>query len=146
MRSSTLIGGLLVLFCSFQKIQSAKEYWWMNDASVFGGSNSNNIGQNQQQQPAQQQQQFQNYPNFPQQQQQNQQQISEFLILLIFYTVWKFGDFSVTQILREINFGESRSSKNAMPFSNFRSSKSVKIHKNQNSWPLYVLKWQILYF
>ena len=97
MRSSTLIGGLLVLFCSFQKIQSAKEYWWMNDASVFGGSNSNNIGQNQQQQPAQQQQ-FQNYPNFPQQQQQNQQ-ISEFSILLIFmYTVWKFGDFSVTQI------------------------------------------------
>ena len=84
MRSSTLIGGLLVLFCSFQKIQSAKEYWWMNDASVFGGSNSNNIGQNQQQQPAQQQQQqFQNYPNFPQQQQQ-QQQISEFQILVNF--------------------------------------------------------------
>ena len=87
MRSSILIGGLLVLFCSFQKIQSAKEYWWMNDASVFGGSNSNNIGQNQQQQPIQQQQQqqqqqFQNYPNFPQQQQ--QQQISEFQILVIF--------------------------------------------------------------
>ena len=26
-------------------------------------------------------------------------------------TVWKFQDFSITQILREINFGESRSSK-----------------------------------
>ena len=26
-------------------------------------------------------------------------------------TVWKFHDFSVIQILREINFGESRSSK-----------------------------------
>ena len=32
-------------------------------------------------------------------------------------TVWKFQYFSVTQILREINFGESRSSKNAvLPF------------------------------
>ena len=88
MRSSILIGGLLVLFCSFQKIQSAKEYWWMNDASVFGGSNSNNIGQNQQQQqPAQQQQQFQNYPNFPQQQQQNQQ-ISE--LFLHGVEIWGF--------------------------------------------------------
>ena len=27
------------------------------------------------------------------------------------YTVWKFKDFTVTQILREINIGESRSSK-----------------------------------
>ena len=26
-------------------------------------------------------------------------------------TVWKFQDFSVTQILREINYGESRNSK-----------------------------------
>ena len=92
MRSSTLIGGLLVLFCSFQKIQSAKEYWWMNDASVFGGSNSNNIGQNQQQPAQQQQQQFQNYPNFPQQQQQNQQ-ISEFSILLIFTQCGNLGIF-----------------------------------------------------
>ena len=30
------------------------------------------------------------------------------------FTVWKFHDFSVTQILREINFGESRSSENAV--------------------------------
>ena len=29
-------------------------------------------------------------------------------------TVWKFHDFSVTQILREINFGESKSSKTAV--------------------------------
>ena len=29
-------------------------------------------------------------------------------------TVWKFHDFSVIQILREINFGESRSSKTAI--------------------------------
>ena len=28
-------------------------------------------------------------------------------------TVWKFHDFPITQILREINFGESRSSKTA---------------------------------
>ena len=30
------------------------------------------------------------------------------------YTVWKFQVFSVIQILREINFGESRSSKTAV--------------------------------
>ena len=29
-------------------------------------------------------------------------------------TVWKFQAFSITQILREINFGESTSSKNAV--------------------------------
>ena len=33
------------------------------------------------------------------------------------HTVWKFQDFSVNQILREINFEESRSSKTAvLPF------------------------------
>ena len=31
------------------------------------------------------------------------------------YTVWKYHDFPITQILREINFGESRSSK-TLPF------------------------------
>ena len=31
-----------------------------------------------------------------------------------FYTVWKIHDFSVTQILREVNFGESRSCKTAI--------------------------------
>ena len=30
------------------------------------------------------------------------------------FTVWKFHDFSITQILREINFGDSRSAKSAM--------------------------------
>ena len=30
------------------------------------------------------------------------------------YTVWKFQDFSVTRILREINFGDSESSKNVV--------------------------------
>ena len=30
------------------------------------------------------------------------------------YTKWKFQDFSPTQILREINFGRARSSKNAI--------------------------------
>jgi len=29
-------------------------------------------------------------------------------------TVWKFQDFSITQILREINFGESGSAKSAI--------------------------------
>ena len=29
-------------------------------------------------------------------------------------TVWKFHDFSVIQILREINFGDSRSAKSAI--------------------------------
>ena len=40
----------------------------------------------------------------------------QYLILLNtcwLYTVWKFQDFSVRQILREINFWESRSSKTA---------------------------------
>ena len=36
-------------------------------------------------------------------------------------TVWKFHDFSVTQILREINFRECRSSKNAI-FNTFGGS------------------------
>ena len=31
-----------------------------------------------------------------------------------FHTVWKFQNFSVTQILREINFGESRSYESAV--------------------------------
>ena len=30
------------------------------------------------------------------------------------YTVWKIQDFPVTQILREINFGDSRSAKTAV--------------------------------
>ena len=71
-------------------------------------------------------------------------------------TVCKFHDFSVTQILREINFWESRRSKNVV-FAIYRVlnfvnlvncslSKSAKIHKIQNSEPPNVLKWQILHF
>ena len=59
-------------------------------------------------------------------------------------TVWKFYDFSVIQILREIIFGEYNSSKLKLPFlCNFgrfefnqfgklRPSKNVKLEKNQN--------------
>ena len=65
--------------------------------------------------------------------------------------MWKFHNFSITQILREINFGGCSSSKTA-DLSNFRGSKieyfgkfqpseNAKIHKNQNSEPLIVLKW-----
>ena len=36
-------------------------------------------------------------------------------------TVWKFHDFSITQILREINFGEYRGSKTAI-FIQFRGT------------------------
>ena len=62
--------------------------------------------------------------------------------------VWKFHDFSVTQILREINFGESRYvDVLKMPFLpilwalhfgnlvDFSLPKSAKIHENQNSKP-----------
>ena len=69
--------------------------------------------------------------------------------------VWKFQHFSVTQILREINFWGPRSSKNAT-FCNFRilnfvhlvfqPSKSVQIHKNQNSARLNMLKCQWNWF
>ena len=37
-----------------------------------------------------------------------------FLIVFLQYTVWKFHNFSITQILREINFGDSRSAKSAI--------------------------------
>ena len=60
-------------------------------------------------------------------------------------TLWKFQDFSVAQILREIKFVEFRSSKTAI-FALFGALKDAKIHENQNSEPLNVLKWQILHF
>ena len=61
--------------------------------------------------------------------------------------VWTFQDFSITQILREINFGESRSSKIVIfanlgggsafcLFGKFQPSRSAKIHEIQNSEPL----------
>ena len=65
------------------------------------------------------------------------------------YTVWKFQDFPVTRILREINFGEFRGIKIAdfchfrdsevCEFGRFQPLKSAKIHKNQNSQPPKVL-------
>ena len=63
--------------------------------------------------------------------------------------MWIFQDFPVTQILREIIFGESRSSKtaifailealNLVILVNF-SLQKVQIFKNQNPEPLNVLK------
>ena len=71
-------------------------------------------------------------------------------------TMWKFQDFSITQILREINFEDSRMAKTAIfailravnfvQMVNFSLKKSTKIHKNQNSEPLNVVKWLILNF
>ena len=72
------------------------------------------------------------------------------------YTVWKFHDFSIPQILREINFWDSKSAKTAIfailgavnlfCFGKNLLSKYVKIHKNQNSEALNMLKRQILHF
>jgi len=70
--------------------------------------------------------------------------------------MWRFQIFSVSKILREINFGELKSSKTAI-FCNFKGSefslfgtfhptKSANIHENQNAEPLSVLKWQIMCF
>ena len=36
------------------------------------------------------------------------------MITVLPTTLWKFHDFSITQILREINFGDSRSAKSAI--------------------------------
>ena len=71
-------------------------------------------------------------------------------------TLWKVHDFSVTLILREINIRHPGSSKNAIFchigdsefwfFGQFQPSKSAKIHGNQNSETINVVKWQILHF
>ena len=59
--------------------------------------------------------------------------------------MWKFHDFCTIQILREINFEDSRSAKTAI-FAILGAMNFVltfvtsKIHKNQNSEPLNVLK------
>ena len=47
----------------------------------------------------------------------------------VWCTLWKFEDFSVTQILREINFVESRSAETAIfaNFDNFRDLNSVHL-------------------
>ena len=46
------------------------------------------------------------------------------------FTVWIFHDFSITQILREINFWDPRSFKSAIfcPFGQFQLPKRAKIH------------------
>ena len=69
--------------------------------------------------------------------------------------MWKFPDFYVLQILREINFRESKSPKTAgfaifealkfVDLVNFSHPKSAKIHRNEKSEPLKVLQWQILH-
>ena len=71
-------------------------------------------------------------------------------------TVWKFQGFSITQILREINFGYSRSAKpvvfaisRAVKFVDlveFSLQKVQKLIKDQNSEAQNLLKWQILQF
>ena len=40
--------------------------------------------------------------------------LKEDLVSTIYFTVWKFHDFCITQILREINFEDSRSAKSAI--------------------------------
>ena len=62
-------------------------------------------------------------------------------------TVLKIQDFSVIQILREINFAEPRCYKNAVfcnfrgsEFGQFQRSKSAKIHEIINSEPVNVLQ------
>ena len=60
-------------------------------------------------------------------------------------TVWKFQNFSVIQILREINTRDSRSCKKCLfchfraseycGFGQFQPSKSAKLNKTQNSEP-----------
>ena len=66
--------------------------------------------------------------------------------------MWKFQDFYITQILRETNLEDSKSAKTdvfailrAVDFvhlvnCNLQPSESAKIHKNQNSEPLNVVK------
>ena len=73
-------------------------------------------------------------------------------ILGLLCTVWKIQHFSVIQILREINFGESGSSNiaafaifgalNFVALVNFSLQKLQKFMKNHNSKTLNVLKWQ----
>ena len=64
----------------------------------------------------------------------------------------KFQDFSVTQILREINFREFRRPKPAffaiLGALNFVNIVNISLQKVQskNSQPLNVQKWQILHF
>ena len=66
------------------------------------------------------------------------------------FTVWKYQDFAITQILCEINFGDYGSAKtavftilgdvNLVHLVNTSFLKSATIHKNQNSGPVNVVK------
>ena len=59
--------------------------------------------------------------------------------------MWKFWDFSITQILREINFGEFQSSEIVVfAIFNLVNFSRQKVQKYQNSEPLNVVKRQIL--
>ena len=70
--------------------------------------------------------------------------------------MWELHEFSITQILREINFGESRSSETAvlailgaLYFANlidFSLQKVQKCLKAKIQSLANVLKWQILHF
>ena len=70
--------------------------------------------------------------------------------------MWKIQDFSITQILCEINFGDSRSAKTAVfdilgavkfdNVVNFSLERLQKIHKNQNPEPFKCVKMAFLHF
>ena len=70
-------------------------------------------------------------------------------------TMWKFQDFCITEILREINFVDSRSAKSdifailgAVNFVHLANSafKKCKNSSKSISEPFNVLKWQSLHF
>ena len=66
--------------------------------------------------------------------------------------MWKFHDFSITQILREINFGNCKSAKSAilthLVILNFDFYEFFALFEGlkPNSEPQNVFKWQILHF
>ena len=66
------------------------------------------------------------------------------------HTVWKIHNYSVIQILHEINFRECRSSKTTffaiIGALNFVILVNFSLHKNQNLEPVNVLKGLILQF
>ena len=69
--------------------------------------------------------------------------------------MWKFQDFCITKILREINFEDSRNENSAVfatlgavdfvHLLNYSLQKVKKNHKNKNSGPGNVFKWLILH-
>ena len=77
--------------------------------------------------------------------------------LTFYYTVWKFYDFSITLILREINFGDSRSTYENSHFKTFRGSEIVFLtfalfegcywpkQQNQSPWKAKKAVLELLY-